>query len=109
MTTLDQSKHEPLARRCAELVGDHIIEGPDPLVSVRVVPFNSLGVLSYISCKNLAGRVLGVIESKKVGDFPDTWHLIGEACTHFREDVHDDTPQALWNIMKAAGMVGADG
>ena len=121
MTSLDQSKHEPLARACAELVVDLVKEcaGGWILISTPLEPGNEarefdgrrydlLSPLEYCRNKNLAGRVLDAVAKKVycLAGAPEAGAL-DLALSYFEEEAWRDTPQALWDIMEAAGRVGA--
>lgn len=108
MTQLDQSKHEPLARAITELVGDAVVPLADG--RNRYTVFDPRAVKSsvilghdaeeYISCKNLAGRVWDALRPKV--DDPELFDELYGVFQRFPWAAFDDTPQALWDIMKAA-------
>ena len=107
MTTLPRSKHEPLARACAELNGDRFTESTK---EIKTRGPNGrwifLTVNQYISCKNLAGRVFDILkETEAIKKDHVSTDCICWICD-FPKEAFDDTPQALWNIMKAAGLLG---
>lgn len=109
MTQLDQSKHEPLARACAELVGDYLAPSSHITTVELYIGDNVSGqrvtATEYIHCKNLAGRVLDALlaEYGKPTVTMKVYKAMTKAIIYFMTLAWRDTPQALQNIMEAAG------
>jgi len=113
MTALPQSKHEPLARAVAELVGDEPYEvqlslgGLHTRIRLRYAgrPQGSMFVSEYLSDLNVAGLVRDAIDAiPKRGD--KAGHALDAAVCQFETEAWHDCPQALWDIMASAGRVG---